>query len=134
MQEILTDELTSVLKKTSIQELDQYRLEQLSPLKNMDFSSYFLAKLSEMGITRSDVIENSGLEVHYAYQILSGKKHPGRDKILCLCIGAGFSVEETNRALERASTGSLYPKRFRDAIIMISLNQKIRSSSHSFTL
>ena len=92
-----------------------------------DFPSYYLALLEEKGMARSEAIANSGLEVHYAYQILSGVKKPRRDKLLCLCIGAGFSLLQTDRALERAEFSPLYPKRLRDAVIMLAVNRGCRT-------
>lgn len=81
--------------------------------------------LSQRGVSRSTAIGNSGIEVHYGYQILSGLKKPGRDKIICLCIGAGFSLNETQQALAIAELGKLYPKRMRDAVIVLAINNGI---------
>lgn len=125
MAEITTGRLTDILLQTDLREIGTYRQKYLSGLEPMSFSAYYGSVLSEKGISRSRAVANSGLEVHYAYQILSGVRNPKRDKILCLCIGGGFSLRETNRALEKAAVGSLYPKRFRDAVIMLALNRRM---------
>ena len=101
---------------------EDYR-RQLGGLGPMDFPGYFLSVLAEKGLPRSQAVANSGLEVHYAYQILNGTRSPRRDKLLCLCIGGGLSLAQTQRALARAEAGCLYPKRVRDALIMVALNR-----------
>ena len=125
MNERSTSELTEVLLSSSLGSLEDYQKSCLDSLQNLSFPEYFLSVLPDHGVSRSEAIADSGLEIHYAYQILNGSRHPTRDKILCLCIGGRFSLLETNRALERAFLGRLYPKRMRDAIIMIALNRRI---------
>ena len=71
----------------------------------------------------STLIELSGIERSYYYQIMKGKRHPSRDKILRLCIGAGLTLRETTRALELSENAPLYPKSRRDIIITVAINQ-----------
>ena len=71
----------------------------------------------------SALIELSGIERSYYYQIMKGKRHPSRDKILRLCIGAGLTLRETTRALELSENAPLYPKSRRDIIITVAINQ-----------
>ena len=73
--------------------------------------------------TDSALIELSGIERSYYYQIMKGKRHPSRDKILRLCIGAGLTLRETTRALELSENAPLYPKSRRDIIITVAINQ-----------
>ena len=54
---------------------------------------------------------------------MKGKRHPSRDKILRLCIGAGLTLRETTRALELSENAPLYPKSRRDIIITVAINQ-----------
>ena len=127
MSEILTGCLTDMLMQQNGGDLDSFRTTYLDAIEHSDARTYYLEKLAEHGVNKSTAIENSGLEIHYAYQILNGTKHPKRDKVLCLCIGGGLTLQETNRVLERAELGSLYPKRMRDAIIMIGINRNVRA-------
>jgi transcriptional regulator with XRE-family HTH domain len=70
-----------------------------------------------------ELIRRSSLERSYYYQIMKGKRHPSRDKILRLCIGAGLTLRETTRALELSENAPLYPKSRRDIIITVAINQ-----------
>ena len=54
-------------------------------------------------LKKSDVIRNSGIDRGYAYDILSDKKQPSRDKVLLLCLGASFSFEEVQTLLKQTA-------------------------------
>lgn len=70
----------------------------------------------KMGITRV-----------FLYQILSGRRRPGRDTLLKFGFIMGVSVEEMQRLLAIAAHGTLYPRVRRDAALLFGL-------SHGLTL
>ena len=121
-----TDELIKILHSThSVSELNKYT-DNLSEQKgNLSFSEYFTTYLRLHNIAESDLIRSSQIQRNYAYQILSGAKNPGRDKVLALCLAAQMNYDETQRALTLADVGKLYPRRKRDSIIIFALNQKL---------
>ena len=123
---LTTDELLKILHSThTISELNKYT-ENLSEQKdNLSLSEYFSTYLRLHDIQESDLIRSSQIQRNYAYQILSGAKNPGRDKVLALCLAAQMNYEETQRALMLADLGKLYPRRKRDSIIIFALNQKL---------
>jgi hypothetical protein len=87
------------------------------------FSEYYYNILRHKNISLADAVKASRLE-KYAYKILDETKplHAGRDKILCLCIGAKMNIKETNRCLEMLSLGILYSRNSKDAIIIYHIN------------
>ena len=87
------------------------------------FPEYYRSLPRVKETTDSALIERSGIERSYYYQIMKGKRHPSRDKILRLCIGAGLTLRETTRALELSENAPLYPKSRRDIIITVAINQ-----------
>ena len=98
-------------------------LEKLSSEKNeKTFPEYFLNVLDRKGLRKTDAISASFLDRIYAYQILAGKKNGGREKIISLCIGGDFDIDETQKALTLARMGILYSKNSRDSIIIYSIN------------
>lgn len=57
------------------------------------------------------------------HQIISGRRQPSRDRLLCLCVGLGLTLEETKDFLKKARETDLYAKDRRDAIIMFAIVQ-----------
>ncbi len=91
-------------------------LEKNSPYQT--FADYYGSMIRKKGIDKAEVIRLSNIERTYGYQILNGTRQPGRDKILLLCLGAGFDLDETQRALEISKAGVLYARERRDAILI----------------
>ena len=87
------------------------------------FPEYYRSLPKVKETADSALIDLSGIERSYYYQIMKGKRHPSRDKILRLCIGAGLTLRETTRALELSENAPLYPKSRRDIIITVAINQ-----------
>ena len=77
--------------------------------------------LAEKHLKRADVIQKSGIEKHYAYQIFSGTKKPTRDKVLELCFGMDLTIEETQDLLKITGYAQLYSKDPRDNAILFGL-------------
>jgi len=97
-------------------------LKVLNEKENLTLAEYLTILMEEKGIEKREAIRKSTLEPHYAYQILSGKRIPSREKVLALCLGAELSLKEIDRALRRAGYSPLYPKNPRDARIIIAVN------------
>lgn len=73
---------------------------------------------------KAEVVEASQLNKIYAYQILSGKRIPTRDKLLCLCIAIGLTLDEIQGLLKISGYAPLYPKIERDALILFCVQKK----------
>ena len=127
MREITTGQLTDILMSHGPSNIDEYHYKYLKHLPEYDFAKYMSILITDKGIAKSAVVNNSGIEIHYGYQILNGTKRPGRDKIICLCIGAGCGLKEIQRVLKITGKGSLYPKRTRDAVIMLAINKGVNA-------
>lgn len=80
--------------------------------------------LKEKAINTSELIKRSRIERTYCYQILNGRKRPGRDKILAIALALNLNVEETQKVLRIAKEGDLYAKDKRDCILIFALNHK----------
>ncbi len=88
------------------------------------FPEYFESLEEVKALGSSELIRRSSLERSYYYQIMKGTRSPGRDKVLRLCLAAGLTLRETTRALELSGNAPLYPKRRRDIILSVAVNQK----------
>lgn len=77
-----------------------------------------LAELYERkALSKAALARKSGMSEVYLHQVFSGRRNPSRDRLLCLCICMGASLEEIQQALKHATYAPLYPKHKRDAII-----------------
>ena len=92
---------------------------------NMHINRALLSIIAKKNLKKADVIAKSGVETHYAYQILSGTKTPTRDKVLMLCIGMQLTVEEVQQLLKITGYPQLFGKSARDNAILFGITKKI---------
>lgn len=91
-----------------------------------DYFNAWLAEHPEM--TQTQIARNCGFSESYAHELLRGsKKKPGKYPVVQLCIAAHMNLKETNRALEIAQTGILYPKIPVDQAIIYCINSGYQS-------
>lgn len=125
--EATTSRLENILKSVKTDDDIQEYMEKHTKNSFSTFSDYFNSYLIRNKLDYPSVMNKSNISKNYFYNIINGDRNPGRDKIIALCIGAGMSCHETNRALKIAKEGILYPKDPRDARIMICINNGINT-------
>lgn len=126
MREKKTEDLLNKLmniKKRS--DLNKYFEENAAHIDNHFLPDYILKICQDKGLGKSDIIRNADINRNYGYQILSGLKAPSRDKLLQICIGNGFTLEQANKAMTIGNLGILYAKDPRDSIMIYSLNNSL---------
>ena len=69
-------------------------------------------------LTKAEIARRSGVSSVYLHQLFAGKRNPSRDKLICLSIGMGISLEDAQQLLKRSGYAELYAKDKRDAIIL----------------
>lgn len=106
-------------------ELDEFLSQMDKSMIHGDFVDYFRSLPEFKNISDSKLIDLSGIEKSYYYQIMKKKRKPSRDKLLRLCIGAGLTLTETSNLLQLSEYAVLYPKKKRDVIISVAINQHI---------
>lgn len=124
MEESTTSNLAKVLINIdSAQEMEQYL--ELPEVMNsyQTFPEYFRSLPAVREMDTGELIRSSGLERSYYYQVMKGTRSPGRDKVLRLCLAAGLNLKETTRALELSGNAVLYPRKRRDIILTVAVNQ-----------
>ena len=122
--EKLTDDLMNVLKSAKPSDIAEFLDE--NPEDEKAFSSYMREMFKKKGIRQQEVFTRMGISYGYGYKLISGeKKTRQRDLIIELCLCAGFTLEEAQRALRLYGMASLYPKKPRDAVLIIAFNQGI---------
>ncbi len=126
MDNLETVKLMSLLNNIDDESnLDNFLSNTLNNAKNIRLCEYLEKVFKEKKLSKSTVIKNADIDRTYGYEILRGDKKPSRDKILQLCIGANFTLDETNKALKIGNCGELYPKIMRDSVIIFALNKNL---------
>lgn len=88
-----------------------------------DLSKYLMELLAQKGLKRAQVVEDSGVDKAFVYQIFNGSKRPSRDKLIAITFGMHLNEEETQRVLKIAGHSELYPRVPRDALILFSIQR-----------
>ena len=68
-------------------------------------------------LTKAELARRSGISEVYLHQVFAGRRNPSRDRLLCICVGLGITLDETQRMLTQGGYAQLYPRTRRDAII-----------------
>lgn len=114
-----TTDLMNELNQTS--HIDQYLKDNEEYIIDLTLSNYLCDIFEKKSLSKSDVIKKSDINEIYGYQILSGKRTPSRNKLISLCIGAKFTLDETNEILKVGGFSPLFPKIKRDSVIIFGI-------------
>ena len=114
-----TSDLLQELKTAS--NIDSYLKNNENCLINQALCKYLSELFKAKSISKSEVIRKSDINEIYAYQIFSGKRFPSRNKLIRLCIGAQFTLDEINNVMTVGEFSPLYPKIMRDSIIIFGI-------------
>jgi hypothetical protein len=87
----------------------------------MPLHVYLNHLLEEKKIRKSTVIQKSGLDRGYCYDIFSGSKTPSRDKVLAICFALQLSLSDVQQLLKCTEYPQLYAKIERDSVLMFGL-------------
>lgn len=71
----------------------------------------------ERNMAKTTLAKSSGISEVYLHQVFAGRRNPSRDRLLCICVGLGITLDEIQRMLTQGSYAQLYPRTRRDAII-----------------
>lgn len=124
-----TNTLTNILKKTKPEHLDTYFENNAEEVLAQDnpFAAYMRSTVREKGLRFQEVFLRADVSEGYGYKLISGEKHTRqRDTILKLCLGAGFTLDETQRALKIYGMSPLYARFPRDAVLISAISSGTR--------
>jgi len=116
MAEKTTDELLNEIKQTG--EIEEFLEKNSAEFSEKPLHKYINDLIDASGDSKADIIARSGLNRIYAYQILSGKRLPSRDKLIAFAFGLQLGLDDTDRLLKYAGYSPLYARSKRDAIII----------------
>ena len=128
MMKKTTGTLTDILKKTNPDKVGHYIEENAEEMffDPRPFSAYMRSLIREKGVRLQDVFLLADISEGYGYKLISGEKHTKqRDVILKLCLSAGFSLVEIQRALKLYGMSPLYARFPRDAVLISAVSSGI---------
>lgn len=121
-QEKSTEDLLNEIKQTD--EIKNFIKRNDDEFLSKPLHEVIAEIIKDKNLKKSEVVARSGLNRIYAYQILSGKRVPSRDKLIAFCFGLQLDLDETNKLLKRSGLSELYAKNKRDSIIIFAINSK----------
>lgn len=127
-----TDDLTQELM--SQPDLDTYLHENTLFFSQQSVPALLTSLHVQKGLSKAELARRSGISEVYLHQVFSGRRKPSRDRLLCICIGMGATLEETQRLLTQVSYAQLYPRTKRDAIISYGLVHQLPLDAVNDTL
>ncbi|MBQ3802720.1 MAG: hypothetical protein II845_03390 [Oscillospiraceae bacterium] len=90
------------------------------------FTDYMRMKFCDKDILQQQVFLAADIPERYGYKLIAGEKHTvRRDTILCLCLAARFTLEETQEALILYGMAPLYWRIPRDAAFIVAFSNRI---------
>ena len=98
-------------------DLDAYIRENSELFAVQDFAALLAALYDKKDISKAALARRAGISEVYLHQVFSGRRNPSRDRLVCICVGLGASLEETQTLLKHGGYARLYPKVKLDAII-----------------
>lgn len=94
--------------------------------RQIDHVTYIKQLMEEHEVKPKDLIIRLNVERSYLYQILKGRRAPGRDFLLRFARLLQLNLEETQRLLKIAQRQPLYPRNKRDAAIIYAITHKLK--------
>lgn len=98
-------------------DIQNFLKENESQIKDQNCSRYIRELIHNKKASAAILIRKTNIEKSYFYQILKGRRKPGRDKILLIAIALDLTMDETQKLLKICKEGNLYAKDRRDIVI-----------------
>lgn len=117
--EVLVDELRSV------NNIDEYLDRNADEMIEENLVGQLKKLARRAGLSRSALAAKAGLDRYYIYDIFSGRKVPGSDKLICIALALGLSLVETEKLLRAAERPGLYAWHPRDSILIFAIQRHL---------
>ena len=115
MADRTTSDLTRDLMNQS--NIDLYLRNNIASFAEQSVAEQLTELYEKKSISKAELARRAGISEVYLHQVFSGRRNPSRDRLLCICIGLGATLDEIQALLKRVSYAQIYPKIKRDTII-----------------
>jgi len=124
----ITNRLEEALVNTKVDKIDEFMDENWGDMLDDEhaFTKYMRETISRKQLQKKDVYIAAGLSEKEGNDAIALRKHKtNRDVVIRICLGAHFSLDETNRALKLHGMSPLYSRDPRDAVLIIAISHGI---------
>ena len=121
-EEKKTDDIRKELTETP--DLKEYLSENQDLFASESVQDLLNELYRKTDISKAELARRSGVSSVYLHQLFAGKRHPSRDRLICLAIGLGVTLDETQQLLRRSGFAELYARDKRDAVILYGITHQ----------
>ena len=118
-----TGELLRELSSTS--NIRDYFNRNGEHLIGVDLPTRLQQLIDKEGISRSELAARGGLDRYYVYDIFSGRKIPGINKLMCIILTLGLDLNTAQELFHLAGRAELYPRFVRDSILIYAIQHHL---------
>lgn len=114
-----TEDLLHKLKASD--SLSSFLCDCQEVFSSRSISAMLTELIEKHGASKSEVAKKAGISWVYLYQILTGRRHPSRNRIICIGLAISCTLEEIQTLLNESGHARLNIRNRRDAIIIYSI-------------
>lgn len=118
-----TGELMKALNKSK--NINKYLNDNSDSFVNYNIKEFWAQAIQKSNMSKSNIINKSDFSYCYFYDVINGRKHPKRDKVIRLIMVMGLDLDDCQQALKMHELPPLYPRVIRDSIIIYAINNKL---------
>lgn len=118
-----TDELMRMIEESS--SIEDTMAEIGDDFIEKTYSQRLYELMDRRCVKAAELAKMSLMSRSFVYQVYSGVREPGRDVVLRFALLLRAGVPETQRMLQAAGRGALYPRIRRDAILLYALKEEM---------
>lgn len=118
-----TDELMRMIEESS--SIEDTMAEIGDDFIEKTYSQRLYELMDRRCVKVAELAKMSLMSRSFVYQVYSGVREPGRDVVLRFALLLRAGVPETQRMLQAAGRGALYPRIRRDAILLYALKEEM---------
>lgn len=119
-----TDDLLDELKNKDCN-IDNYLSKNPDSFVFDNINEFWENAISRSGLSKSNIINKSDFSYCYFYDVINGRKIPGKDKIIRLILTMHLSIDDCQEALRLSGRSALYPRIKRDSIILYAISNSL---------
>lgn len=118
-----TSDLMKELNKEGC-EITDYLDKNEDAFVNESIKEFWEDAIAHSGFSKSNIINKSDFSYCYFYDVINGRKIPGRDKIIRLAATMKIGIDDCQKILRASGKSALYPRVKRDSVILFALKHQ----------